>query len=191
MIRAGAFNPDDLMFNQIGDLSPRQRRWLKLEMAGWACQIMFNLILLVAAWVAFYLQFQFTTYFFLGGALWSILIVGSTGISLQSIWPIWKSLKDNEVQSVAGTISKRYTFQRPNGRWSGSSSWALIIRSDSFGTSPRIFDAITEQQSYRLFYIPALQRPVNIEPLFSEDQQKKSALAKLQAQAKEKELSDE
>lgn len=191
MIRAGAFNPDDLIFNQIGELSPRQRGWLTLEIVGWACQIMFNLILLVAACVAFYLQFQFTNYFFLGGALWSILLLGNTGICLGNIWPIWKSLKDNEVQAVAGTISKRYTSQMPTKHRPGSAYWALIIQSYTFGTSPRIFDSITEHKSYRIFYIPALKRLVNIEPLFSEEQQKKSALAALQAQAKEKEQSHE
>lgn len=191
MIRAGAFNPDDLMFNKIGELSPRQRGWLALEIAGWACQIMLNLILLAAAWVGFYLQFKFTNYFFLGGALWSVLMVGNSLICLGNIWPIWKSLKDNDVQSVAGTIVKRYSFLGHRRRWAGSTYWALIMRSYTFGTNARIFDSITEHNSYRIFYIPALKRPVNIEPLFAEEPPKKSALAALQAQAKEKEQAHE
>jgi hypothetical protein len=189
MIRAGAFNPDDLMFNQMGELSPRQRRWLKFEMAARVGQMMISLILMIAAWVGFYLQFQATSSFFFGGIFLSVLFLISIWMSVENMLPIWRCLNTNEVKSVAGTVSKRSAFQYPGRTQRALGYWALVIRSDTFSTNARIFNVITDRHSYRIFYIPALKRLVNIEPVHSEDQQKQSALAALQAHAKEKEQS--
>ncbi len=188
LIHAGALNLDDLPFNQAGELSPRQRRWLMVEVAAWGVQVGINLIAVVIIWCFFFrfqLQSDAHTPWGLVAFFWSALIGLNAFICLITMQPVWLTIKNNEVKSITGVISKNYEIG--SIRWrTGIVSWFLNVKDQTFKTSQTAHAVIIDHRKYRLFYIPALHnRLLNIEPLFSADDDKQSHLSTLQNRARE------
>ncbi len=168
LIRAGGFNPDDLAFNQAGELSERQRRWLRLEVAAWVFQIGVNLVLMACAWLFYYFQDNMQT-FLLGGLSWSVGLAISILFCLEHARPIWDDIQGNQVKSISGTVLKRSGFgkgvnqsQYKNVR---GIAWSLKIRDQMFSVHSRLYHSVIANETYRLFYTPNLKRVINIEPL--------------------------
>lgn len=188
MKRAGAFHPDDLMFNQAGELSPHQRRWLQLEIVGWGFQIVIYSVVIISASVFYYLQFQqdANRLWLVGGLFWSTGLGYGIWMSAKNIQPIWADITNYEVKSVAGVIVKDGSSTQYYQR-RAAANWSVQIRGEQFSIFPFVFDSLIAHKSYRIFYTPSLRRVINIEPLFHLDDEKQSTLAALQARTKENE----
>ena len=191
LIRSGGLHPDDLAFNQAGELSPRQKRWLTFEVAAWGVQIGIDLILVICAWLFYYFQFRHNLQaFVIGGLLWSFALGMSVLICLEHARPLWADIQGGEVKSISGIISKYYgygagLYLNRRTRRRGPVNWGVKIRERGFSVYPRVYAALVAHQTYRLFYLPNTERIMNIDPLFQAHAEKQSALAALQARAKE------
>jgi hypothetical protein len=194
LIRAGGFHPDDLAFNQAGDLSPSQKRWLMLEAASWAFQAGLDLVLLAGAWIFCYYQFDLQL-FIAGGLIWSLPLGISVLICSDNLQSLWADIKGNKVESASGIISKHFSFvpfgsRQPVLKMRGGYC-SLEIRGHIFSVTPSVYASIVEHRTYRLFYIPNVKRLINIEPLLRSDEKKQSALAALQQRASSTARDDE
>lgn len=191
MIRAGALHPDDLMFNQAGELSPGQKRWLTIEVAAWGVQIVIDVALIVCAWFVYYFQYpNNAALFIVSSSAWSIALGAGIFACCQHAQPVWADIKSNEVKLLSGTISKHTGWgpgvpegsKRPRG-----ANWSFQIREHLFSVHSPVYDSLIEHQSYSVFYTPALKRVINIELLMGAHEKKQSALDALQRRTKENE----
>lgn len=169
LVRAGGFNPDDLVFNQAGMLSQRQKHWLMLEVAGWVTQAGINLMLIICAWGVYYLQFLHNLKVFLaGGLFWSFIIGFSILLCIEHARPLWMDIQNGQVEQISGLLIKYHGRGKniSTGRSVSGIHYTVRIRNCGFSVYPSIYAAIVEHQSYRLFYLPNAKKLVNIEPLF-------------------------
>ena len=187
LIRAGGLHPEDLASNQAGELSLRQRRWLKLEFAGWVFQIGADLVLMACAWLFYYFQNNLQV-FLIGSLFWGLALGMSVLFCIEHAWPVWDAVKSNEVEVIAGSISKFVGFGKgwpQDERSKLGNNWGLKIREQMFSVTAAEYAVLVEHQTYRLFYLPNMKRVINIEPLIESHAKKQSALAALQARARE------
>jgi hypothetical protein len=181
LIRAGGLRLDDLAFNQAGELSPGQRRWLMLEVAAWIFQAGIGVILMPCIWVFFYFLHDDLRIFLLGCLLWNVALGISVFICIhQHAQPIWTDIKNGEIASIAGTVVKHYSVS--TGR-AAITYVGIEIRGHMFSVTASVHASVVEHQTYRLFYIPNTKRLMNIEPLPLSDAKKQSVLAALQEHA--------
>ncbi len=186
LIHTGALNLDDLPFNQAGELSPRQRRWLVVEVAAWGVQVAIDLVFIVTIWVFFFrfhLQNDSHAPWLLTASFWSILLAIATVWCVDHARAPSFASKNNDVNAVAGTLQKRYVSYGA-GRNAGS-AYTLTVRGRTFAVPRNTYALIIDHHTYKLFYIPSINRLLNIEPLFSADEQQQSHLSTLQNRARE------
>lgn len=178
LIHAGVFHPDDLEFNDAGDLSPAQKRWLTLEAAFWLTLAGLEIGLVVTMWVFYFLHHIETV--LLLSITWGSFLVMVANMCVIDARPILEELRDGKVDEIAGTVSKHYpTITTGKGRYRVG-HYSIEISGHLFDVHDSVYALILEHHSYRLFYTPRNKTLVNIEPLLSSDQKRRSALAALQ-----------
>jgi hypothetical protein len=168
LIRSGGLHPDDLAFNQAGELSPWQKRWLTLEVAAWGFQIGIDLVFMGCAWLFYYFQYFQSQHnlqiFTIGGLFWSCMLGVSILFCIDHMQPLCSDIQNIEVKSISGAISKYCGF-RMGRREVTIGYWGLEIRGHKFAVNPSVYASLVQHQTYRLFYLPNANRLINIEPL--------------------------
>lgn len=176
LIQAGAFHPDDLPYNQAGELSPAQKRWLVLEVTAWLALATPELGLAVVMWV-FYFQHLILTVLLLA-LTWGSYLVFLAAMCGRDAWQIVEEIRQDRVDIIEGVISKHCTRVSINRGY--GYVYSLEIRGHSFEVHQALYNAIAKDTSYRLYYIPGHCTLINVEPRSHLDERRQTALAALQ-----------
>src|SRR5258708_1694285 len=160
LVRFGAFHPDDLELNRMGDLSERQKVELLFFVVFWLAVAGLDLVLM-----AFLVSAQPWSYVgTLMPVLWCIFLVTMSIMCVKNAVPFWKDTQDGEVKSVSGLVSKYITWVSA-GR-SGHIGYCNIkVQDQVFSLNPRFYDLVMDHDDYRLYYSANSKRIINIEPL--------------------------
>lgn len=161
LIKIGALNLEDLEINRSGELSERQKKGLKFWVSFWFVLAGIEIAILVGH-VAF--QIFYLRSWFMGIAI-SIFLILLAYMNIENAKPFQKDLLDNKVKTTSGKLFKLFSLVRIDGK--SGRVWNCSIRVDTqtFSVSPTIYNAVVQDERYRLYYAPHCRRVVNIEPL--------------------------
>jgi len=159
------FFPDDLSFNQMGEISPRQIRGVKLSLWFWFAGIavflfMFVVIFVIGAKISFSAQKSEAPFFMI---FWFVFFLLNGYLCYSNATPHLNDLRENRVQVVSGKLIKHHTLVSTIR--SGSNFYCTIeIRGQQFYISLSAYNDIAEDQTYRLFYLPHSRKILNLVP---------------------------
>lgn len=161
LIKIGAFNLEDLEINRSGELSERQKIVLKFWVGFWLILAGLVIAILVGhlAFQIFYLRSWGV------GIAFSVILILLAYMNIENAKPFQEDLLDNKVKTASGKMYKLFSPVRVEG--SHGRIWNCSIRVDTqtFSVSPTIYNAVVQDEGYRLYYAPHSRRVVNIEPL--------------------------
>jgi hypothetical protein len=96
----------------------------------------------------------------MGLALFALMIY-LTYMCITNAKPHWEDLKNGEINTVAGKL-----FKHASSSGKGAIGYCSIqVGAQRFSISPAIYDALSLDDFYRLYYVPHSRKVVNIEPL--------------------------
>ncbi len=158
------FPLEDLEANRAGYLSPSQTLRFKAR-AGFQLAVMgLTFSLAMVAVVLYFLRPSLPT---LGVCLvWFGLLSLLGFIRWRDCQPILKDLKDKKVRRLTGAIRKSFTVSSVKGNSARFNS--VHIKGVALETSLAIYNALSDDQRYRIYYAPHTQTLLSVEPFSSE-----------------------
>lgn len=162
-LRRELFSPDDLSFNQNGEMSPRQLRDIRRFARFWFFCLGIYLTLMLAMCVlaiwAGLLAHQIDRFFSLT-VFWALILGLFGSCSYSFARPYLLDLRENRVELVEGELHKHYLLI-PYNRIK-MSYFVIEIRQQTFSIPRGASDEIMDHRVYRLFYLPHSRKIVNL-----------------------------